>query len=217
MDWDRAVERQTGDLLAQVGLMLAMLPGFPVPVLARSVHLAVLAVLRPAESAARRLIQILAQRIVVTPRARRAPPEGGIPRGKGSGTREPVFPLFDPRTHPGPPAARKGAPGAGPRITEIGRDSHVSGPAAMPVLPDDPVGAERLCRRLDALRRALGDLPKSARRLARMLASGRAKWRRVMRPGRPPGYRARGRRDVDEVLADCQTLALWAMREVKPP
>jgi hypothetical protein len=209
----REIEVQRGRLLAVLAGVVAMLPESPV--LRRAAYLAVLSILRPAESAARRLIAILAHGLVVKPGPDKAPPSVPITR-KGS-ARSSVFPLFDPRTYPGPKAGRRSAPGGGPRMTEIGRDRHVAGVVPGGVNSEDAVAIDALLRRVAALRHALDDLPKQARRLARIFARRKAKWLRVMRPGRPPGHRDRGRREVDEILADCQWFALEALREPVPP
>jgi hypothetical protein len=105
--------------------------------------------------------------------------------------------------------------------------------------PDDPLDAGRLHRRLDALRRALDDLPRQAERFARWRArrdAARAparsgadavaneaaglprggeksarRFRRIepMRPGRPPGWRRKPDHDVYEVLNEVHGLAVW--------
>ena len=216
---ETVIRVQRGLLLRIVAGLVAMLPEADTHTVTRSVRLVLFGILRPAEAAARRLIALLAHDMVVMPGASRALPAGGIPRG--SGGRRPVFRLFDPRKHPGPVPVRKSAPGVGPRVTAIGLEKHVAAGPARPLLSDDPVDVRSARGRVLALRAALDDLPKQARRLARTFARGKTKWRRVMRPGRPPGYRHRGRRMVDEVLADCQYVALEALREpavaYKPP
>ncbi len=207
--WTAAVERHHAELLRIVAALLVMagmVGGVVVATLPRRVHLAILDVLRAAESAVRRLIVMAAWGIRVVPRAPRAAPSGAVPRG--SGERVPSFPLFDTRLNVDP--KKKRVAGFGPNIR--GFDEYdVMPPARQAPSPDDMVDAGRLCRRLQALLAALEDLPKQARRLARILARGRSKWQRPMRPGRPPGYRSKGRRAVDEVLADCQELALMAL------
>jgi hypothetical protein len=82
--------------------------------------------------------------------------------------------------------------------------------------PDGLVNAKRLSRRLQALRLALDDLPRQARRLARWrLRREKAKtpkFRSPLRPGRPPGYRRKPIHEVDEVLIECHGLAWDAMK-----
>ena len=89
MDWARAIERNSealngivADLFAMLGLSgsdtLARIP--------RSVHSAVLRVLRPAKSAMRRLIIIAARGLVVKLAPSRPKPAG--PVGKGGGRKQ---------------------------------------------------------------------------------------------------------------------------------
>jgi hypothetical protein len=71
--------------------------------------------------------------------------------------------------------------------------------------------------RLEAVKLALDDLPGQARRLVRLRARRKktpklSTW--PMRPGRPPGSRKRGVRDVDRVLAECHSLASDAIEPV---
>jgi hypothetical protein len=90
-------------------------------------------------------------------------------------------------------------------------------PAADPAPPPDGlVGAERLTRRLQALKLALDDLPRQARRLARWRVrrenAKSPKFKSPLRPGHPPGYRRKPVHEVDEVLIECHGLACDAMR-----
>jgi hypothetical protein len=97
-------------------------------------------------------------------------------------------------------------------------------PAWRPPLPDDPLDAGRLGRRLAALAGALNDLPGQARRFARWqarrdraLAAGRIHRVTPLRGGRAPGGRLAcydpdaprrfNIRDVDEILAHAHALA----------
>ncbi len=78
------------------------------------------------------------------------------------------------------------------------------------------VSATRLNRRLQALKPALDDLPRQAKRLARWRQRREArpdpKFKSPLRPGRPPGYRRKPIHEVDDVLAECHWLAWEAMR-----
>ncbi len=90
-------------------------------------------------------------------------------------------------------------------------------PVADPVSPPDGlVNAERLTRRLQALKLALEDLPRQARRLARWRVRREAmpspKFKSPLRPGPPPGHRRKKVHEVDEVLAECHWLAWDAMK-----
>ena len=85
-----------------------------------------------------------------------------------------------------------------------------------PAPPDGLVGAARLTRRLQAVKLALDDLPRQARRLARWRVrrenAQSPKFKSPLRPGRPPGHRRKAVHEVDAVLAECHGLACDAMR-----
>jgi len=107
-------------------------------------------------------------------------------------------------------------PKAFPRITCIGLSEPTPIPENWIPSPDDEINAAPLCRRLHALQRALDDLPGQARRLARWKArrdAGRLRAKRFspMRPGWPPGHRKRRTHEVDEVLRECHSLAVYAL------
>ena len=98
MDWARAIERNSEALKGIVEALFAMLRlagAATVARLPRSVHSAVLRVLRPAESAMRRLIVIAARGVVVKLAPSRPMPAGSV--GKGGRRSRPSFQLFDPR------------------------------------------------------------------------------------------------------------------------
>ena len=111
----------------------------------RPLHRAVLRVLRPAESAVRRLIVIAARGLVVKLAPSRPMPKGHI-IGKGSGTTPPSFQLFDPRKHfPELRQRRESTPSDLPRAsissTPIpGGDPVASAPARAPLPPPPPDG-----------------------------------------------------------------------------
>jgi len=224
-DWQLSVTVYRGKLrevVAGLFVMLGMVEGRVPETVLRRVRLAVLEILRPAESALRRVIVMAALGIVVA--ASKGRKESGKRSAAGKSHSAPeraaVFALFDPRIWLGGlRRSRKGRRGPGPRITEIGVDRYVAYvPPPLP-LPDDDVDAASLVRRLKAMRDALDDIPGQAQRLARLIARRRARARpgivRPMRYARPPGYRARGKRPVDVILAECQYLALLAMDEAE--
>ena len=105
----------------------------------------------------------------------------------------------------------------------FGGDRHVTalwpspGPSAAHAAPPDDgsVAARRLFSRLQALKLALDDLPRQARRLARLRARRETapdlKFKSPLRPGRPPGHRDKPVDDVDRVLAECHGLARDAL------
>lgn len=73
------------------------------------------------------------------------------------------------------------------------------------------VNAIHLCRRLLAIKDALEDIPRQARRLARWRArpveERRPQLSTPLRVGRPPGFRKRQVHEVDEILVECHWLA----------
>ena len=88
-------------------------------------------------------------------------------------------------------------------------------------MPDDPVDASGLCRRLISMKRALDDLDGQARRLALWRAKRDRGLLRVprfspMRPGWPPGRRKRQIHEIDEILKDLHSLAIYAGRGETP-
>jgi len=228
--------------------------GEPRRTLPRYLWRAVLRLLRPAESAARRLVIAAARGIVVTPPPPRSawspsPASQGRNLGRGRSQRgsSPVYggggaagdgggvfapassrrialPLFDRLRRVGPrPLASRDLP----RISVPGWTARLPVPVRHEPSPDDPISAARLALRLDALARALDDLPRQARRFARWQASRdaihptTARTARIspLRRGRPPGARmARsGRtathrpREIDDILAHAHELALYAL------
>ena len=71
-------------------------------------------------------------------------------------------------------------------------------------------------RRLQALKLALEDLPRQARRLARWRVRREnmtsPKFKSPLRPGQPPGHRKKHIHPIDEVLTECHWLAWEAMK-----
>jgi hypothetical protein len=125
MDWAKAIERNTVALVHILaglldaagyadGAIAARLPG--------PIHRAALRVLRPMESAVRRLIVIAARNVVVKPprdRPKRPMPEGFAAARKagGGGGRVPPFRLFDTRKRFDlKPRRKQSAKGGSPRI-----------------------------------------------------------------------------------------------------
>ena len=224
MDWTLAIKRNREALVrvltalfALVGLPDDRTPGPRTVTLPRHLHAHVLRILRAAESAIRRLIVISAREVAVQPRPTGLRPDlaalrkGSEPAGADAPVRIPAFPLLDPlkRFSFDPP---RRASKFFPRICVVG----VTEPAPIPekpvLLPDDPVNATALCRRLLSSRRALANLRREARRLARW------QMRRKLRPGpgrvaplrfgSPPGRRKWPIHAVDDILKECHALAL---------
>ena len=224
MDWARAIERNSEVLKGIVEALFAMLGLAGTDMVARipqPLHRAVLRVLRPAESAMRRLVVIAARGLVVKLAPSRPMPAGSIGKGRLS---RPSFQLFDPRKNfAALHQDRRTATRNPPRIHIFGSDPRVASlwpapqPAADPAPPPDGlVNALRLNRRLQALKLALDDLPRQARRLARWRVrqekAQSPKFKSPLRPGHPPGYRRKPVHEVDEVLIECHGLACDAMK-----
>ncbi|MBZ0260863.1 MAG: hypothetical protein K8F90_09705 [Hyphomicrobiales bacterium] len=224
MDWDLAIKRNSKALKAIIEVLFALLGldgGDAAQRIPRSLHSAVLRVLRPAESAVRRLIVVAARNVVVKLAPSRPTVEGRkIVRGSGNST--PSFQLFDPVKRAKPIRAMKFRR-VQPRIRVIGYDPRVVAlfpkPAPVVVPPPPPDGlasATRLHRRLQALKIALDDLPRQAKRLVRWQLRRRAspdfKSTTPLRSCRPPGYRRKPIHEVDEVLVNCDWLAWEAMK-----
>jgi hypothetical protein len=230
MDWDLAIRRNREALERILAALFAMLglDGDPCPdaraegeprrTLPRRLHTHVLRILRAAESAIRRLIVIAAREIVVRPRG--VPPDLAAlrkrmttePAGTDASIRIPAFPLLDPlKKYSFAPPRR--ASKSFPRICVPGFTEPAPIPEKPVVSPDDPVDATGLCGRLLSSKRALTNLPREARRLARWRARDQRKpgRRRVVPPlriGRPPGGRKHPTHAVDHILKECQALAL---------
>ena len=189
MDWALAIERNREPLLRIIAALFAMI-GFTetgaVERLSRPVYRAVLGVLRPAEAAVRRLIIVAAREMVVKPQQRRPAPAGLKISGKGQGRVS--FQLFDPRRsfnwdHRRPHAGSRPEPrihfidvAFDPRISLFRRPEPAPAAAVPEVkedtveVADDTVNATPLCRRLAAIKSALEDLPRQAKRYARWRA-----------------------------------------------
>ncbi len=166
MDWARAIEinqaaltRIVAALIAMVGLAAeGAMARLPQPLYRRA-----LSVLRPAESAVRRLIVIAARGVEVLPHAVRPTPKG-LALARNVGARA-SFQLFDSRKRFGP--ARPRSPGlkTGPRVFELGLSliaplfQPQEWDRAEPEIDDGMVGAKRLGRRLAAIKMALEICP----------------------------------------------------------
>ena len=208
-----AIARIVAGLFALLGLTGAAVPG-RIP---RELHRSVARVLRPAESAVRRLILFLAKSIHVKALPARPMP-AGLVRTKQEKPRL-SFQLFDPRqpVFRPPPQPKTARPQ--PRISFFG-DGWVrriswgqDAPDNAQPPNDGQENSAHIVRRLQALKAALDDLPRQAKRLARALArrqkSPRLKFKGPLRPGHAPGYRKRSLEDIDRVLRECD----WLVRE----
>jgi hypothetical protein len=235
LDWDLVIKRNSEALkgiIAELFAMLGLDDDTTVSRISHPLHRAVLRLLRPAESAVRRLIVIAARGLVVTLPASRpnSPPKPIKPTAKGLGSSRPAsFQLFDPRKRFKPVRAMKSTwreprisflpPPPDPTVAAIfaARAARAPAPAAPPPPPSDGLAsAQGLTRRLAALKSALEDLPRQAKRLARWYERRKAapdiKFLSPLRYGRPPGYRRKPIHEIDEVLIECDDLAWEAMK-----
>ena len=218
VDWDYVVEgnraalkRILATMLAMVAAGAAAITGEVVtgeaarPTLPRHLYRAVLAILHPAESAARRLIVVAARGLSLPPpRFRRSLPKPGrrpgptvivFPHGARFAPLPPravpariCLPLFD--TLRPPARRRRNVPAScAPRIAVPGLTVLYRLPPKP--TPLDAIDATRLTLRLAALAAVLDDLPKEALRFARWRARRDARLgalleARAMTPDRRP-------------------------------
>jgi hypothetical protein len=213
-DWAGAIELNREALIRIIASLFILLGDVTVGRIPYSLHRAVLRVLRPAESALRRLIVVAARGLVVKLSPSRPMPKGKI-IGKGNGNRLPAFKLYDTRKY-FPELSRRRIRYCKnpPRIHVYPYDTlkPVPRPVAPPAPPPDGlVNAARLSRRLQALKLALDDLPRQARRMARWRLwrenMKSPKFRSPLRPGPPPGRRKKPIHEIDRILDDCHWLA----------
>jgi hypothetical protein len=225
MDWNRVIELNSERLFTVVATLVSMVRvhgGGIAALLPRSGYSAALILLRPAESAVRRLIIIAARGLVVKLKL-----DGG--RGFPTGLKEklrllekdadriPAFCLIDPLKRFAPEDFEWGKEKAQviARISVPGLFDPVFPPQPIHNI-DDMVAATALGRRVQALRFALDNLPREAKRLARWrakreLARKAEKWKpgrmSPFRPGFAPGYHRSKPQEVDDILAECHHFA----------
>ena len=228
MDWAKAIEINQAALARIVAALVAMLELAGSSAAARlpqPLYRAVFRVLRPAESAVRRLIVIAARGVVVNLSPARPMPKGLALARTGNGRVS--FQLFDTRKRFAPWCPTDALAKGGPRIHCFDGSSLVPLFQPRPVerrpsgrevaAPDGTVSALRLGRRLAAVKLALEDLPRQARRLARWKIRRKELQKPVfkspLRPGPPPGHRKKPADEIDFVLKECHALAWDALAE----
>ncbi|MGL4489959.1 MAG: hypothetical protein ACRCU5_11010 [Rhizobiaceae bacterium] len=252
MDWPLVITRNRDALLQIIAALFALAglaEGRVLSTLPRPVYRAVLSVLRPAESAVRRLIIIAAHGLVVAPHIVR-PLLKKIAPGTGM-ARVPAFCLIDPLKRFTPIVKdtsnveslgeiiwgdetsdeheedmdgwqNESHARSIPRISLPGLYDPVFA-APITTLQHGLINAQQLGRRLVALKRALDNLSREARRLARwqskrslVLAqpsNGKPIRLTAHRPGRPPGFRFRATHEVDSVLRECHLMMFDRLNE----
>ncbi len=212
MDWELAIRKNRQALAMIIAGLIALVDG--AEMLPRPLHRFVCRVLRPAESALRRLIVIVAAglRRKADPAEKGAADKRPLPdfSSFSRGQNRAAFALIDPRKSFGGSGRVFRLPvpaGALPQISVPGLTDRIEW-----TKPDDRLEAKTLSRRIEKLERALKTLPRQARRLNRLMLR-RAKAKpgpgRVgpIRPGHPPGHKKHPRHPVDDLLRDCHALA----------
>ena len=229
MDWDWAIERNSEALKGIVEALFAMLG------LAGDSHGGADSALPPPRRAAGAPARRIRRAAPCRHRGTRpcgearafASHAGGANHRQGRALRVPPF-SSSIRGKTSQARAARASTRIAPRIHFFGSDPRVAAlwsapqPAADPAPPPDGlVNAERLTRRLQALKFALEDLPRQARRLARWRLRREnvpgLKFRSPLRPGHPPGHRKKPIHEVDEVLAECHGLAWDALKPDTSP
>jgi hypothetical protein len=222
LDWTLAISRNR-DQLRQIILALFALAqmrvGGSLFTLRRDVFAAIMLVLRPAESAVRRLIVIAAHGLKPSAISQGAtkpgdwpdlPPRGGEIReaGRGGPEKRKAFKLFDPLKSFDPESLWD--------VQHFWESSASPTDAALHYTStiETPLDATHIGQRLNALIRALENLPHQARRLIRWqvkrdaaLKASRPTRFSPMRPGLPPGWRERKIHEIDDLLRECHGLA----------
>ena len=214
--------------------MIGLTEGGAVERLSKPLYRIVLGILRPAESAVRRLIIVAARDIVVEPSPKRPVRQGvkspaKAAKAKASQAQTPrVLPIVRPAQAISIAAwpLQKDAPRPSPAsmssisIRGFPCSSVRQQPPRAPRRPlptwkrrvdDDTVNARHLFRRLAAIRMRCKTSRARRMRLARWRArpveERRPQRSSPFRPGRPPGFRQRPKHEVDEILKECHWLA----------
>lgn len=218
MDWPLAIEKNRERLLAVITALIASLgltQNRHLTTLPHYLYRRTLAILRPAESALRRLIVMAAYDLQLSG-YNPAKPRPALPfspllagrrwsEGPDEGQRRSSFLLIEPL---------KSFDSELPDFSSFCGDPFSENGEA----PNRaPIPALSLGLRLLALQRALDNLPHQAKRLARWYAArDRALQNNLphrlspMRPGLPPAYQKRPKQDIGNILLDCHSLAIDA-------
>jgi hypothetical protein len=204
MNWSSPINSKRKDFTRILAALLAMLGISGSKNIERQ--------LRPIESAIRRLIFIAAHGMVAKPNVKRMMPKGLKIERKTENKRL-SFKLFDSRYCP--PSAQA----FGTTIVKV--KTYTRNPFNMfdqIYWPQQPKKKpERHCKeRIEAAQHALDHLPQQARRLVQTLARNKIKtppnFMSPLRPGRAPGYKEHDRSEINELLYECQHLALEVVK-----
>ena len=218
LDWTLAIKRnreQLKDIVLTLFTLAKMRVGGSLFTLPRSTLAAIMLVLRPAESAVRRLIVIAAHGLSMKPKPPRDFvilghwPEDPVSTMPDGIVRPRAFKLFDPLKSFDPESIWDND-----HVTYESAYGFISNISHDTSLDHQPVDATHIGQRLNALMRALDNIPRQARRLMRWQTKRDAALKahrptRIfpMRPGLPPGWRERRIHEIDTVLRECHGLA----------
>jgi hypothetical protein len=219
MDWQLAVTRNREALSAIIMALiksLGLVDGRQLTTLPIHLYTRALAILRPAESAVRRLIMIAAHEMALRGLKLRAGRRDRLAEFLYSHRPNPqaepsilAFNLIDPLKTFGETA---------PDLEVIGYHQYSDDNIALSNATR--ISAISLSRRLLALKHALDNLPKQARRLARWYAQRDAALKKMqphrlspLRPGAPVGLPRSKRSEVQEILLECHLLAVYGREQ----
>jgi hypothetical protein len=218
MNWELAIQNNRKQLLivaAQIYAMLNLVAGTVLETLPSTLFHKAERLLRPAESALRRLIVIAAERLIVKPAPsspRQMPKD--LLRSSTPKTRM-AFQLYDTPKHYDFIKTERIVTGDIIHIKTHAQNPYNLFDDMYWPMPDGPKGlisAAKLCRRLSAFSYALDHISAQARRLHRWQARRdkmiSPKISTPLRPGRPPGHRDSPILPVDFILKDCHALTL---------
>jgi hypothetical protein len=214
MDWQLAITRNREALTVIIMALvksLGLSKDSALTTLPILIYTRALAILRPAESAVRRLIMIAAMQLSPT-KFRVSKPNASHPNfasfAQSNAGHIPPFNLIDPLKSFGEPT---------PDFQVLGTSYHQSLDNQDLPQTTTRISALTLNRRLLALKHALDDLPKQAKRLARWYAQRDAARQNLrphrlspLRPGTPVGLPKSKRSEVQELLLECHLLAIYA-------
>jgi hypothetical protein len=173
----------------------------------------IMQVLRPAESALRRLIVIAAKDLNPAMEASKPFPKGRI-LARSNAPARPNFSLFDTRKRF--TETRRIYATIIPKIWSVDPRPPLSPHFPLPEKPPEPppdtrIVARRLCLRLRAMATALDDIQHQAKRLVKLQARRATRVLTIalspLRIGKPPGYSKGTDREIDLILAQCHNLA----------
>jgi hypothetical protein len=213
--WDEAIKRNLAKLKDVLEPLLAMLSVYEgvAAQMPRTIHRNIMRVLRPAESALRRIIVMAARDIAVAEEM--AAPAPKRPPRKAAWSPPKTFQLFDPRKRHRPHRIRYSK--HVPRVYVIAPDppfipQFLRGPAPGMEEPEAPIkriSAISITHRLHAFASALENIPREALRLAklRQRRARKSNFKSPLRIGKPPGHQKIPTRPVDHILLECQSYA----------